>query len=107
MYDVIIVGGGPAGFTAALYSARAKMKTMMIEKTVTGGQMAISVEMENYPGFEEPINGFELAQKMEKQMLKFGAELVYDDVLEMRLDEPVKKIITANTVYESKTVNLF
>jgi thioredoxin reductase (NADPH) len=106
MYDVIIVGGGPAGFTAALYSARANLKTAMIEKQVTGGQMAISIEMENYPGFEKPISGFELAQKMEKQVLRFGAELIYSDVIKMNLTGKVKEIITKTKTYKAKTVIL-
>lgn len=75
MYDVIIIGGGPAGFTAALYSARAKFNTLLIEKRFSGGQMSTTSFMENYPGFEEPISGPELASRMENQAKRFGAKI--------------------------------
>lgn len=106
VYDVIIVGGGPAGFTAALYSARANLKTLLIERMFSGGQMATTEIMENYPGFEEPINGIELAMKMEKQAKKFGAEVLNDEVIELELSEKLKTVTTRKTVYTAKSVIL-
>lgn len=104
MYDVIIVGGGPAGFTAALYTARAKLSTLLIEKAFFGGQMATTSDMENYPGFEEPISGPGLAQKMANQAQKFGAEVIQDEVTEVTLDQITKTVKTNKNVYQSKTV---
>ncbi len=92
VYDVIIIGGGPAGFTAALYSARANMKTLLIERMFSGGQMATTEVMENYPGFVEPINGMELATRMENQAKRFGAEVIYDEVTELELLEKIKTV---------------
>ena len=67
MYDIIIVGGGPAGYTAALYAARAGLDTIVLEKLSAGGQMALTSQIDNYPGFEDGIDGFLLAEKMEKK----------------------------------------
>ncbi len=106
MYDVIIVGGGPAGLTSALYCARANLNTLLIEKMFAGGQMATTDTLENYPGFEELISGSELAMRMEKQAKKFGVQIVNDDVLELILDEKVKEIKTPNNQYQSKAVIL-
>ncbi len=106
VYDVIIVGGGPAGFTAALYSARANLKTLLIERMFSGGQMATTEVMENYPGFEDPINGIELAMRMENQAKKFGAEVLYDEVIELELKDKIKTITTRKTVFNSKSVIL-
>jgi thioredoxin reductase (NADPH) len=106
VYDVIIVGGGPAGFTAALYSARANLKTLLFERMFSGGQMATTEVMENYPGFENAINGIELAMKMESQAKKFGAEVIYDEVIEMELKEKIKTVRTRQNVYSTKSVIL-
>lgn len=106
MYDVVIVGGGPAGFTSALYSARGKLDTLLIEKMFSGGQMATTYLMENYPGFEEPISGPDLALRMENQARKFGAQVINDDVVNLSLDGKIKIIKTKNNTYESKTVIL-
>ena len=106
MYDVIIVGGGPAGFTAALYSARSNLKTLLIERFFVGGQMSTTEVMENYPGFEEPINGIELALKMEKQAKKFGTEVISEEVVELDLDDEIKIVKTTNGEYRCKTVIL-
>lgn len=106
MYDVIIIGGGPAGFTAALYSARAKRNTLLIEKRFSGGQMATTSMMENYPGFEEPISGPDLAFRMENHARKFGAATKNEDVIDLTLDTAVKTIKTQNNIYQSKAVIL-
>ncbi|PZA05892.1 MULTISPECIES: thioredoxin-disulfide reductase [unclassified Meiothermus] len=79
-YDVVIVGGGPAGLTAAIYTGRANLKTLILEKGLPGGQIAQTEEVENYPGFPEAISGAELAKRMEDQARKFGAELLMDEV---------------------------
>ncbi len=106
MYDVIIVGGGPAGFTAALYSARSNLKTLLIERFFAGGQMSTTEVMENYPGFEEPINGIELAMRMENQAKKFGTEVISEEVVELDLDDEIKIVKTTNGEYRCKTVIL-
>ena len=79
-YDVIIIGGGPAGYTAALYAARSQMSTLVIEKMSAGGQMALSAFIENYPGFEEGIDGFELGLKMQAKATNSGAITVNQEV---------------------------
>ena len=66
-YDVVIIGGGPGGYTAALYCARAGLDTVVLEKLSAGGQMALTMQIDNYPGFEEGVDGFTLAQKMQQQ----------------------------------------
>lgn len=106
MYDVIIIGGGPAGFTAALYSSRAKLKTLLIEKAFSGGQMATTSQMENYPGFEDPISGPDLALRMENQAKRFGTEIVNEDVVDLALDTVIKTIKTKKNVYQAKAVIL-
>ncbi|MDR1696593.1 MAG: thioredoxin-disulfide reductase [Endomicrobium sp.] len=103
-YDVIIIGGGPAGLSAAIYTARARLKTLIIEKAGCGGQMAITDMLENYPGFNGGINGFELAVKLEEQVRDFGAEIIYDEVLNIADSASMKTVVTPNAVYEAKTV---
>lgn len=80
MYDVVIVGGGPAGLTAGIYAARAKLKTLLIERGMVGGLAATTEFIENYPGFSEPISGPELMSRMEEQAKRFGLELLYAHV---------------------------
>ena len=79
-YDVIIIGGGPAGLTAAIYTSRARLKTLVIESYSVPGQAIITDSIENFPGFPEGINGFELVEKFKKQAEKFGAELIVKNV---------------------------
>ncbi|WP_291424390.1 thioredoxin-disulfide reductase [Deinococcus sp.] len=79
-YDVIIIGGGPAGLTAAIYTGRASLSTLILEKGLPGGQIAQTEEVENYPGFPEPIAGMELAQRMQQQAEKFGSKIEMDEV---------------------------
>lgn len=78
--DIIIIGGGPAGLTAAQYSARGNLKTLLLEEMGTGGQVLVINDLENYPGFRDPVNGMQLSQDMEAQALKFGAEIVSTSV---------------------------
>lgn len=107
IYDVIILGAGPAGLTAALYAGRSRMSTLVIEKGRDGGQIATTNEIENYPGqMTEGETGPSLVARMSAQAAKFGAERVRDTVKEAQLDGPVKKMIGINTEYLSKTVIL-
>ena len=104
MYDVIIIGGGPAGMSAAIYAARARLKTLIIEKAGCGGQIAITDHLENYPGFETGINGFELAVKMQTQATTFGSEITYGEVLSIDVSNKLKKVILQDKEYETKTI---
>ncbi len=105
MLDVIIIGGGPAGFSAALYAARAKLNILVIEKSSFGGQMAKANEMENYPGFEM-ISGSGLAVKMADQAKKFGARIVSEEVTDVILDGRIKVVKTRENIYRSSAVIL-
>lgn len=104
IYDTIIIGGGPAGLTSAIYSSRARLATLIIEKAGCGGQIAITDFLENYPGFETGINGFELTSKMEQQARHFGTEIVYGEVLSIETKETLKKVILADKTYITKTI---
>ena len=85
-YDIVIVGGGGAGLTAAIYAARAQRRTAVFERGVTGGQIATTDAVENFPGFPEGINGFDLAQKMQEQAKRFGAEIIADEIVSLDRD---------------------
>ena len=104
MYDVIIIGGGPAGMSAAIYAARARLKTLIIEKAGCGGQIAITDHLENYPGFETGINGFELAVKMQTQATTFGSEITYGEVISIDVNNKFKKVVLQDKEYETKTI---
>lgn len=103
MYDVIIIGAGPAGMTAALYASRANLKVLMIERGVPGGQMNNTADIENYPGYES-IMGPELSEKMYQSVTKFGTENTYGDVKEVRDLGDHKEVDTGSQVYQGKTV---
>ena len=104
IYDMLIIGGGPAGYTAALYAARAGFDVAVIEKMGPGGQMALTGDIDNYPGFDEGIDGFELGMKMQKGAERFGAKTVYDEVKSVDFSEKIKKIVTKKGEYFAKTV---
>ena len=104
IYDMIIIGGGPAGYTAALYAARAGINALLIEKLYAGGQMATTPEVDNYPGFDEGIDGFTLAEKMKAQAEKFGAKTKNAEVLSIDFDKEPKQIETSDGIYYAKTV---
>ena len=106
IYDMVIIGGGPAGYTAALYAARAGLSVIVLEKLSAGGQMALTHQIDNYPGFEEGIDGFELADKMQRQAERFGAESELAEVTGLRLDSKIKEIITSEGSFFGKTVVL-
>ena len=93
VYDMIIIGGGPAGYTAALYATRAGLNTLVIERMSAGGQLALTDIVDNYPGFEEGIDGFTLGMKMQASAERFGAVTEYAEVLSLDLNGKIKKII--------------
>lgn len=103
-YDVVIIGGGPAGLTAGIYAGRANLKTIILEKGQPGGQIAQTEEVENYPGFPEPISGSELADRMLKQAERFGATLEMDEVQGIARQGEDFVVHGYETNYSAKTV---
>ena len=104
IYDMIVIGGGPAGYTAALYGARAGLEVLVLEKFSAGGQMTQTQQIDNYPGFDEGIDGFSLGFKMQAGAEKFGARTEQTEVLSVRLNETPKAIVTDSGEYFAKTV---
>lgn len=104
IYDVLILGGGPAGYSAALYTARAGLDTLVIEKICPGGQMATTDIIDNYPGFDAGVDGIELGMKMAAGAERFGAKSAYAEITEVDLAPAVKRIVTTDGVYLGKTV---
>ncbi len=104
-YDIVIVGGGAAGLSAALYAGRASLKTLMLEKLGCGGQILLTGAIENYPGFSDGILGPELSQRMCDQASRYGAEIRYEEVEALdHLERPVKTVTTGDGAYTAKTV---
>ncbi|NLC26039.1 MAG: FAD-dependent oxidoreductase, partial [Fastidiosipila sp.] len=108
MYDVIIIGAGPAGLTAGLYCGRSRLNTLIIEKAADGGQIAITDEIENYPGGlsneESSESGSDLIKRMSRQVAQFGAERVSGTVVKVELEDKIKKVHTHDEVYEAKAI---
>lgn len=104
IYDIIIIGGGPSGYTAALYAARAGFDTVIAEKLSAGGQMALTGDVDNYPGFEEGIDGFTLGMKMQQQAERFGAKTEYAEVLSVDFSDKIKRIETTSGTLLGKAV---
>ncbi len=104
IFDTIIIGGGPAGYTAALYCTRAGLSTLVLEKFSAGGQMTQTSTIDNYPGFDEGIDGFSLGAKMQAGAERFGAETVQTEVLSAELKSTPKRIVTDSGEYLAKTV---
>ena len=106
IYDMIIIGGGPGGYTAALYAARAGLDTIVLEKLSAGGQMALTSQIDNYPGFEEGIDGFLLGEKMQAGAERFGAKTEYAEVFSVDLKASPKVIETSEGTFYGHTVIL-
>ncbi len=103
-YDLIILGGGPAGYAAALYGARAGLSTLVLERFSAGGQLALTHQIDNYPGFEQGIDGFTLADTMKRQAERFGAKTKLATVLSLASKEEPKRVETTDGTYFAKTV---
>lgn len=106
LYDMVIIGGGPGGYTAALYAARAGLSTLVLEKLSPGGQMAQSHQIDNYPGFEEGIDGYTLGEKMKAGAERFGAETELAEVWKVSLSGDVKELETSEGKVSARTVVL-
>lgn len=106
VYDVAVIGGGPGGYTAALYCARSGLSVVVLEKLSAGGQMATTEQIDNYPGFEDGVDGFELGEKMKKGAERFGVRTELEEVTSVDLDGPVKRIETGGGAFAARTVVL-
>ena len=104
IYDMIVLGGGPGGYTAALYAARAGRSVLVLERLSPGGQMALTSEIDNYPGFPEGVDGFELGMKFQEQAHRFGAETEYAEVRSMDLGSDPKVLHTPDGDFYARTV---
>jgi len=104
LYDVIIIGGGPAGLTAGQYASRAKLKTIILDKSKTAGALAYSSKIENYPGLTSPLRGKDLLDIMRQQAVRFGSEYIETQVVGVNLTGEIKEVITMDKTYQSKTV---
>lgn len=104
IYDMIIIGAGPAGYSAALYASRAGLDTLVIERMSVGGQMALTDVIDNYPGFDEGIDGFTLGMKMQAGAHRFGAQTEYAEVTEVFLSEKIKQVNTSAGDFKTRSV---
>lgn len=106
IYDVAVIGGGPGGYTAALYCARSGLSVLVLEKMSPGGQMATTSVVDNYPGFEDGIDGFELGEKMQRGAERFGAETAFVNVTAVDLKHDIKTIETSKGQVKARAVVL-
>ena len=104
IYDMIVIGGGPGGYSAALYAARAGLSVVVLEKLSAGGQMALTHQIDNYPGFADGIDGFALGEKMQQHAEKFGAKTEYAEVFSLDLQVSPKVVDTSEGLFYGKTV---
>ena len=104
IYDMIVIGGGPAGYTAALYAARSGLSVVVLEKLSAGGQMALTEQIDNYPGFEDGIDGFTLGEKMQQSAERFGAVTELAEVYKASLSGRIKTLDTSEGVFQGRTV---
>ena len=104
IYDMVILGGGPGGYTAALYAARAGLDVVVLERLSAGGQMALTSQIDNYPGFPEGVDGFELGMKFQEQAERFGAVTEYAEVKSLDLRAEPKVVSTSEGQYFARTV---
>ncbi|MEK9129871.1 MAG: FAD-dependent oxidoreductase, partial [Patescibacteria group bacterium] len=105
MYDVIIIGAGAAGMTSAIYANRRMLKTLIISKDL-GGQASLASEVENYPGIDEAVSGFEIMQRFNRQAKKFGAEFIFDEVEEIQKENDFFRVKTNTESYQTKSIIL-
>ncbi|MEA1924848.1 MAG: thioredoxin-disulfide reductase [Candidatus Altiarchaeota archaeon] len=103
VYDVVIVGGGPAGVTAAIYAKRSGLDTLLIEKGVIGGYIANTLHLENYPGFKS-ISGMDFGERLREQLEKFDVEILVDEVLQLELGDEVREVFTRKNRYKTRTL---
>lgn len=104
VYDMIVVGGGPGGYTAAMYAARAGLDVLVVEKLSAGGQMALTTQIDNYPGFPEGIDGFDLGERMQQQAERFGVKTELAEVLRAELASEPKRLHTTEGEFAARTV---
>ena len=104
IYDMIIIGGGPGGYTAALYAARAGLDVVLLEKLSAGGQMALTSQIDNYPGFPEGVDGFTLGMQMQEQAERFGAKTEYAEVESVQLEGEIKEVHSSEGIFYGRTV---
>ena len=103
-YDMVVIGGGPGGFTAALYAARAGLEVLVLEKLSAGGQMALTSQIDNYPGFADGIDGFALGEQMQQQAERFGVQTELAEVTALRLQGAIKEVETSEGTFYGRTV---
>lgn len=106
IYDMLIIGGGPGGYTAALYAARSGRDALVLEKLSAGGQMALTSDIDNYPGFAEGVDGFTLGEKMQEHAERFGAKTELAEVFSLNLEGPVKSAETSEGTFYARTIIL-
>ena len=104
IYDVIVIGGGPAGYTSAIYTTRAGFDTLVIEKFSAGGQMTQTPQIDNYPGFPDGVDGFDLGNKMQQGAERFGAKIFQAEVIDVDLHDKIKKITTSDGILLAHSV---
>lgn len=103
-YDIAIIGGGPGGLSAAIYASRGGLDTVVFEKGLVGGQIVLTADIENYPGFEENLSGFDIADKMKKQANNFGTEFKMEEVLEVKPKGKIKSVVTNSKEYKVRSI---
>src|SRR6266852_820746 len=104
MYDVIVVGSGSAGYTATIYSCRAGRKTLLVAGSISGGQLMLTSDVENFPGFPQPILGPELMENMRKQAERFGPDIIFDEASKVDFKSKPFKVNVSGKVHEGKAV---
>ncbi|HAP31566.1 MAG TPA: thioredoxin-disulfide reductase, partial [Firmicutes bacterium] len=102
--DMLILGAGPAGLTAAIYGSRSNLRVLVCEEKFSGGEIAATEQLDNYPGFPEGINGMDFGRRLEQQALRFGAKIVSGSIVAVEFDGAWKKLVTTAGEYRSRTV---